>query len=100
MVHKSHEQSSEDYLKAMFILHEKAAPIRPVDLSIQIGYTKPSISRAISTLCKEKLLYKDKEGYIHLSEAGFEAAGNVYAKHRFFKEMLLNAGVEPELAEQ
>ena len=99
MVHKSHEQSSEDYLKAMFILQEKGAPIRPVDLSVQIGYTKPSISRAISVLCREQLLYKDKEGYIHLTTAGFEAAGNVYARHQFFKEMLLDAGVDSDLAE-
>ena len=41
----------------------------------------------------------DKADYIHLTEVGFEAAGNVYARHQFFKEMLLDAGVDPDLAE-
>jgi Mn-dependent transcriptional regulator len=73
MAHKNHMQSSEDYLKAMFILQGREDQIRPVDLSVQIGYTKPSISRAISMLCKEKLLTKDGNGHIHLTDKKLKA---------------------------
>ena len=99
MEHKSHMQSSEDYLKALFLLQRKTPYIRPTDLAIQMGYTKPSISRAISMLKKDGLITRDREGHICLTEKGTLAAEKVYERHCFFTEQLIAAGVDPETAE-
>lgn len=92
MEHKSHMQSSEDYLKALFLLQRKTPYIRPTDLAIQMGYTKPSISRAISMLKKDGLITRDREGHICLTEKGTLAAEKVYERHCFFMERLVAAG--------
>ena len=100
MEHKSHMQSSEDYLKALFLLQRKTPYIRPTDLAIQMGYTKPSISRAISMLKKDGLITRDREGHICLTEKGTLAAENVYERHCFFMERLVAAGIAPDIAEK
>ena len=93
-------QSSEDYLKALFLLQRKTPYIRPTDLAIQMGYTKPSISRAISMLKKDGLITRDREGHICLTEKGTLAAEKVYERHCFFMERLVAAGIAPDIAEK
>jgi len=100
MEHKSHMQSSEDYLKALFLLQRKTPYIRPTDLAIQMGYTKPSISRAISMLKKDGLITRDREGHICLTEKGTLAAEKVYERHCFFMERLVAVGIAPDIAEK
>ena len=98
MEHKSHMQSSEDYLKALFLLQRKTPYIRPTDLAIQMGYTKPSVSRALSILKKDGYVEVDGEGAITLTSKGLAIAETMYTRHTVLTEMLKGLGVDEKTA--
>ena len=61
---------------------------------------KPSVCHAVATLKKGGFLLMDGDPLSHLTDAGREVAEQIYEKHRFFTEMLTNAGVDPITAER
>ena len=84
--------SGEDYLETILVLQKKMGMVRPVDIARHMGFTKPSITHAITTL-------QDEGGFIRLTDVGREVAERTYEKHCFFTEMLIEAGVDQETAE-
>lgn len=93
-------ESGEDYLEAIFLLHNKRGYVRCVDIAEYLGYSKPSISRAVSMLEDGGYLIREKNGNLVLTESGTRIAKLTYEKHCFFKTQLIGAGVEPEQAER
>ncbi len=92
--------SGEDYLEAVLMLHRKQGMVRSVDLARHMGYSKPSISHAVSILRDGGFLMMDKDGFLHLTDVGQEVAERIYERHRFFTQWLIDAGIDPETAEQ
>lgn len=92
--------SGEDYLEAVLMLHRKQGMVRSVDLARHMGYSKPSISHAVSILRDGGVLMMDKDGFLHLTDVGQEVAERIYERHRFFTQWLIDAGIDPETAEQ
>lgn len=92
--------SGEDYLKAIFVLKKQTGEVRSVDLARYMGYTKPSISHAVSTLKKGGFLAMDQEGYLHLTDIGQEVAEKIYERHFFLKNQLVMVGIDTEIAER
>ncbi|MBC5648875.1 metal-dependent transcriptional regulator [Christensenella tenuis] len=92
--------SGEDYLEAVLILKQKEETVRPVDLARYMGFSRPSISRAVAALRAEGLLHPDTGNDLEFTEKGLELAQKVYERHRFFTDRLTAAGVDPEVAEQ
>ena len=92
--------SGEDYLEAVLMLHRKQGMVRSVDLARHMGYSKPSISHAVSILRDGGFLMMDKDGFLHLTDVGQEIAERIYERHRFFTQWLIDAGIDPETAEQ
>jgi len=92
--------SGEDYLEAIFVLKKQTGEVRSVDLARYMGYSKPSISHAVSILKKGGFLEMDQEGYLHLTDIGQEIAEKIYERHCFFKNHLVMVGIAPEIAEQ
>ena len=92
--------SGEDYLEAVLMLHKKKGMVRSIDLARHMGYSKPSISHAVSILRDGGFLTMDKDGFLHLTEIGQEVAEKIYERHRFFTQWLIDAGIDPETAEQ
>lgn len=88
--------SGEDYLEAILVLQKKMGMVRPVDI---MGFTKPSITHAITTLQTGGFVERDEDGFIRLTDVGREVAERTYEKHCFFTEMLIEAGVDQETAE-
>ena len=76
--------SGEDYLEAILILKKKMGMVRSVDLARHMGYSKPSISHAVSILRDGGFLTMDKEGFLHLTDVGQEVAEKIYARHQLF----------------
>lgn len=70
--------SGEDYLEAIFVLKKQTGEVRSVDLARYMGYTKPSISHAVSILKKGGFLNMDQEGYLHLTDSGQKVAEKIY----------------------
>lgn len=82
------------------MLHRKQGMVRSVDLARHMGYSKPSISHAVSILRDGGVLMMDKDGFLHLTDVGQEVAERIYERHRFFTQWLIDAGIDPETAEQ
>lgn len=93
-------ESGEDYLEAIFLLYNKNGYVRCVDIAEYFGYSKPSISRAVSVLEDGGYLIREKKGNLILTELGIRIAKLTYEKHCFFKTQLIEAGVEQEQADR
>lgn len=93
-------ESCEDYLEAIFLLHNKTGEVRCVDIAEYFGYSKPSISRAVSVLEDGGYLIREKNGNLILTESGTRIAKLTYEKHCFFKNQLISVGVEQEQADR
>lgn len=93
------KESGENYLETILILREKTGNVRSVDIASELGYSKPSVSRAMGILRKDGLIETDRKGSITLTEKGMEKAAAIYERHLVIAEFLmLSLGVEKERA--
>ena len=92
--------SGEDYLEAILVLQKKLGMVRSVDVARHMEVSKPSVCHAVATLRDGGFLTIDSDYFLHLTDVGREVAEQIYEKHRFFTEMLINAGVDPITAER
>ena len=90
--------SMEDYLETVHILQKKYGNVRNIDISLHLGVTKPSVSRAVKELSKMGYLIKQADGTLSLTETGLTIASQVYEKHPFFTQQLLKVGVPEDIA--
>ena len=92
--------SGEDYLEAILVLQKKCGMVRSVDVARHLEVTKPSVCHAVATLRDGGFLTMDSDYFLHLTDVGREVAEQIYEKHRFFTDRLIEAGVDPETAER
>ena len=93
-------QSGEDYLEAILALREERGNVRSIDVAQHLGYSKPSISRAMSILKASGYLTMEKDGHLTLTEEGERVAQSIYERHRLLTQWLMALGVSPETAEE
>ena len=93
-------QSGEDYLEAILVLREQNGVVHSIDVAQHLGYSKPSVSRAVSLLKSEGYLVMERDGRLELTEDGVQVARTIYERHRFLKQWLIELGVPAELAEE
>ncbi len=86
------QESGEMYLETIYILSKKG-PVRSVDVGEHMGYSKPSVSRAVGILRQGGYLLMDKEGYLSLTEAGLQQAERTYERHTLLTELFASLGV-------
>ena len=94
---KIHE-SAENYLEAILMIKQQHGCVRCVDVAEQLDVKKPSVSRAVKELSKSGHLVKNADGTLSLTEQGRRIAEQVYEKHQFFTQQLIEAGVPPNIA--
>ena len=92
--------SGEDYLEAVLVLQKEKGMVRSVDVARHLEVTKPSVCHAVATLRDGGFLTMDSDYFLHLTDVGRKVAEQIYEKHRFFTERLIEAGVDPETAER
>ena len=92
--------SGEDYLEAVLVLQKEKGMVRSVDVARHLEVTKPSVCHAVATLRDGGFLTMDSDYFLHLTDVGRKVAEQIYKKHRFFTERLIEAGVDPETAER
>ena len=92
--------SMEDYLEAVFIVQKRCGTVRSIDVAEQLGFTKPSVSRAVKVLINSGHLIKQEDGCLVLTDKGKLIAEQIYERHCFFTDQLIAAGVNPKTAEQ
>ena len=93
-------RAGEDYLKAILILQKQNHAVRSMNVAEMLSVTKPSVSRAMKLLREGGFLTMDADKRINLTEAGREAAEQVFEKHRVLTECLVTMGVDPGIAEK
>ncbi len=92
-------ESGEDYLETILVLHKRNDIVRSIDVASELGYSKPSVSRAMSILKKDGYITMDEKGHILLTEKGQEAAENIYERHKNISKFLMEVlGVSEENA--
>lgn len=92
------QESGEMYLETIKILSEKGRAVRAIDIGEYMGYSKPSVSRAMGILKSKNLINVDKNGHITLTSEGLEIANNIYERHTLLTEFLIELGVEESVA--
>ncbi len=92
------QESGEMYLETILILSRKNRFVRSVDISEYMGYSKPSVSRAVSLLKAGEYITVDEDGHIHLTPTGQDVANNILSRHGILTELLIHLGVSGETA--
>ena len=92
------QESGEMYLETILLLSRRGGFVRSIDISEHMGYSKPSVSRAMSVLKRDGYITMDDENHISLTEAGLAVAEKIYARHEVLRRMLVHLGVSPETA--
>ena len=91
-------ESGQMYLEAIYVLLQKNERIRSIDIGAYLGYSKPSVSRAVGILKKEGYISVDADGYVTLSESGMQTAEQLYERHTVLTKMLVSLGVDESTA--
>lgn len=92
------QESGEMYLEAIFVLARERGRVRSIDVSEYLGYSKPSVSRAVGLLKNGEYLTVDPDGSLILTDSGREIAEKIYERHTFLTELLTRMGVSRETA--
>ena len=91
-------ESGEMYLEAILVLSKKNGFVRSIDVSEYLGYSKPSVSRAMGILRSGDYIAVDKDGSISLTDSGRESAEKIYERHTLLTKLLVHLGVTEETA--
>ena len=91
-------ESGEMYLEAILVLWKKNGFVRSIDVSEYLGYSKPSVSRAMGILRSGNYITVEKDGAITLTEAGLAIAEKIYERHTVLSRLLMQLGVSEETA--
>ena len=92
------QESGEMYLETIFVLLKEKNLVRSVDVAEHMGYSKPSISRAMGLLKKGNFIEIAPDGAITLTDAGVQVAQKIYERHTLLSRLLVQLGVSPETA--
>ena len=93
------QESGEMYLETILILSKKGA-VRSIDVSEYMGYSKPSVSRAMGLLKSGGFITVEENGHLHLTESGLARAEKIYERHTILSEALESLGVPRNVAAQ
>ena len=92
------QESGEMYLETIHVLSQIRPAVRSIDISDHMGYSKPSVSRAVGILKKDGYILVDKDGFITLTDSGRAVAEKIFARHTLISNLLIRLGVSPEVA--
>ncbi len=92
------QESGEMYLESILILAKQHGTVRSIDISVHLGYSKPSVSRAVSNLKTGGYILVDDAGLITLTDTGMEIAQKIFDRHTLLRELLIRLGVDPKTA--
>lgn len=91
-------ESAEMYLETIYVLSQKSNSVRSIDVAEHMGYSKPSVSRAVGILKQGGYLLVDEDGFLALTDTGREIAEKIYERHTVISQALIALGVDSETA--
>lgn len=92
------QESAEMYLETIYVLSQSSENIRSIDVAEHMGYSKPSVSRAVGLLKQGGLLIMKEDGTLSLTEEGIKTAKKIFERHTVLTNFLRKIGVSEETA--
>ena len=86
--------SGEMYLESIFVLRDKIEGVHAIDVSEYMGFSKPSVSRALKLLKADGYIDIDAADHITLTPAGERIAKKIFERHTILTQVLLRLGVD------
>lgn len=93
-------ESAEMYIETIYRLSQESNFVRSIDVAENMGYSKPSVSRAVSLLKQGGYLLMDRDGLLTLTDAGRAVARKLFERHTVLSGLLVSLGVSEETAVQ
>ncbi|MBQ2759343.1 MAG: metal-dependent transcriptional regulator [Clostridia bacterium] len=94
------QESGEMYLETIYVLLQKSSAVRSIDVGEYMGFSKPSVSRAMGLLKKAGYVETDESGYLSLTKEGKELAEKIYERHTVLTQFLVKLGVSETVASE
>lgn len=94
------QESGEMYLETIYVLSRESDSVRAIDIGDHMGYSKPSVSRALGLLRDEGLVVKNEDGFIKLTESGAALAERIYERHTILTKLFIDIGVDEKTASE
>ena len=91
-------ESAEMYLETIYELSQRNPNVRSIDVAESMGYSKPSVSRAVGLLKQGGDLIMEKDGSLILTESGLEVAKNIFERHKILSQLLQSFGIDEKTA--
>jgi len=91
-------ESAENYLETILIIKERKGSVRSIDIANELNFSKPSVSVAMKHLRQNGYITVDDNGFISLTDAGFEIADRMYERHVIISQYFMLLGVDPVTA--
>ena len=92
------QESGEMYLETIYVLSQESSAVRAIDIGEYMGFSKPSVSRALGLLKEEGLIKKDANSFIKLTQAGEILAKRIYERHTVLSSLFMKLGVDEKTA--
>ncbi len=92
------QESGEMYLETILVLSKKSKFVRAIDVGEEMGFSRPSVSRAVHLLEEGGFINIDAGGGLSLTDAGLEVAEKIYERHTVLSQWLISLGVDEETA--
>ena len=93
-------ESAEMYIETIYSLSLESKFVRSIDVAQSLGYSKPSVSRAVSRLKQDGYLLMDKDGFLTLTDEGNAVARKIFERHTVLSGLLVSLGVDEKIAAQ
>ena len=94
------QESGQMYLETILVLSRTLPAVRAIDIVEHMGYSKPSVSRAMGLLKSGGFITVDEDGHIALTEDGHEIANKIYERHTILTQALIRLGVDADTASE
>ena len=94
------QESGEMYLETIYVLSKDNANVRAIDVGTEMGFSKPSVSRALGILKEEDMVKVGEDGSLKLTRKGAAKAKKIYERHVVLTEMLISIGVDEKTASE
>lgn len=94
------QESGEMYLETIYLLSQQKASVRSIDVAEEMGYSKPSVSRAVGLLKNGGFITVDENGFLKLTDIGISVAERTYERHRVLTGFFVKLGVDPATASE
>ena len=94
------QESGELYLETLLVLSEGGKRVRAINIGEHMGFSKPSVSRALARLRADGYITVEADGSIAFTPEGRSVAEKIYERHLLLTECLMQLGVSEATAKE